>query len=326
MVQFGNFNMNMFNSNMLGMGSMFGANSFGLGGSSFLGSIWGGNLSSPFMNCNGTVNYDAMAGFGVGNFLANFFLTTLNGYISNKKENSSDSIKNDINEMNSSIKDLNNKLENYQKDESTINNKISENDSNIQSKNKTITENTTNITALKGKLDTLPKDENNIEIEMQIKNLKDEIKKLEEANKKLTSEIETLQKDNETQKEKLDKVQADIKNVKEEINKFENYKKNAQKMLKNEILEKADGYKIQRTNQNDYDKLFTKDDKNKAWSLPADYKSTSDDVRFAILGYKKATTEEEKKKYQEQFKLLWENLPIEDRTDSLRAAANIILG
>ena len=69
--------MNMFNSNMLGMGSMFGANSFGLGGSSFLGSIWGSNLSSPFMNCNGTVNYDAMAWAGIGNFLTNFLLNTV---------------------------------------------------------------------------------------------------------------------------------------------------------------------------------------------------------------------------------------------------------
>ena len=73
--------MNMFNSNMLGMGSMFGANSFGLGGSSFLGSIWGSNISSSFMNCKGIVDYDSMALAGVGNFLTNFLLNTFSGYI-----------------------------------------------------------------------------------------------------------------------------------------------------------------------------------------------------------------------------------------------------
>jgi chromosome segregation ATPase len=329
---------------MLGMGSMFGANSFGLGGSSFLGSIWGSNLSSSFMNCKGIVDYDSMALAGVGNFLTNFLLNTFSGYISSKKENSTDNIKNDINEMDSSIKELKKKHKEHVDEENNINKKINEYDSQINSKETEVTNNETKLTTLNTNLKNAEEelkslkateltDENKEKIEKQISEkekeideLKKQIETIENDNTKLKGEIAKLEENKKTENEKLKIEQAEINKINIEIEKFENYKKNAQKMLNNEILEKADGYKIQRTNQNDYDKLFTKDDNNKITLASPKNKTTKEDVRFAILGYNKASTNEEKKDYQEQFKLLWENLPIEDRTNSLRAAANIILG
>ena len=52
-------------SGMFGMSNMFG--NYGLGGS-----IFGGFGSSPFMDCNGYTNYNAMAGLALGNTLLNF--------------------------------------------------------------------------------------------------------------------------------------------------------------------------------------------------------------------------------------------------------------
>lgn len=68
---------NMFNttgtfgmSNMFGMGGSFGG--CGLLGSGFGGSIFGGGFgTSPFTDCNGYTNYNAMAGFAIGNQLMN---------------------------------------------------------------------------------------------------------------------------------------------------------------------------------------------------------------------------------------------------------------
>ena len=68
---------NMFNttgtfgmSNMFGMGGSFGG--CGLLGSGFGGSIFGGGFgTSLFTDCNGYTNYDAMAGFAIGNQLMN---------------------------------------------------------------------------------------------------------------------------------------------------------------------------------------------------------------------------------------------------------------
>ncbi len=63
---------NMYGSNMLGFGNILG--NFGLGGSVF-GMGYG---SSPFMDCNGYTNYNAMAGYSIGNTLINFAGLALN--------------------------------------------------------------------------------------------------------------------------------------------------------------------------------------------------------------------------------------------------------
>lgn len=83
MLGFNSYNLlntnNMFGmSNMYGMDTMFSmGNMFGNCG--FGGSVFGmGYGSSPFMDCNGYTNYNAMAGYSIGNTLINFAGLALN--------------------------------------------------------------------------------------------------------------------------------------------------------------------------------------------------------------------------------------------------------
>lgn len=95
---------NMFNttgtfgmSNMFGMGGSFGG--CGLLGSGFGGSIFGGGFgTSPFTDCNGYTNYDAMAGFAIGNQLMNIAGMGINYAISNAggTRNTANSVANNL--------------------------------------------------------------------------------------------------------------------------------------------------------------------------------------------------------------------------------------
>ena len=82
MLGFNSYNLlntnNMFGmSNMYGMDTMFSMGNL-FGNCGFGGSIFGGYGFSPFMDCNGYTNYNAMAGYSIGNTLINFAGLALN--------------------------------------------------------------------------------------------------------------------------------------------------------------------------------------------------------------------------------------------------------
>lgn len=103
-------NMLGMNTNMLGMGGC-GSNFFG--SNNILGMLFSGTNSifggfnfnnynmmggcSLFTNCNGSVNYDAMAGFAVGGVLLNIAGGIASQAIADKKANSTESIQADVN-------------------------------------------------------------------------------------------------------------------------------------------------------------------------------------------------------------------------------------
>ena len=103
---------NMYGNNMC-FGNMFGMNNL-LGNYGFGGSIFGmGYGSSPFMDCNGYTNYNAMAGFAVGNTLLNFAGMGINYALSNAKSGGAkDSIASELNaDLDSCLEDIEEKLE-----------------------------------------------------------------------------------------------------------------------------------------------------------------------------------------------------------------------
>lgn len=88
---FGLNNMNMLGMNNMSFGNCFNSNIFGSMGNMFSGSIFGMNNMfgmggcSPFMNCNGSINFNAMAGFAVGGALLNVGMTALNHHLSTRE-------------------------------------------------------------------------------------------------------------------------------------------------------------------------------------------------------------------------------------------------
>ena len=95
--------MGMFGSNNL-LGSLFsGTNSIFNTGFNFFGNNMLGGGCSLFTNCNGTTNYDAMAGFGVANVVLNGTLMAISKSKSENKENSREAIQEKIDNLNGQI-------------------------------------------------------------------------------------------------------------------------------------------------------------------------------------------------------------------------------
>ena len=88
---FGLNNMNMLGMNNMSFGNCSNFNIFGSMGNMFSGSIFGMNNSfgmsgcSPFMNCNGSYNFNAMAGFAVGGALLNVGMMAFSHYLKTRE-------------------------------------------------------------------------------------------------------------------------------------------------------------------------------------------------------------------------------------------------
>ena len=88
---FGLNNMNMLGMNNMSFGNCSNYNIFGSMGNMFSGSIFGMNNSfgmgscSPFMNCNGSYNFNAMAGFAVGGALLNVGMIAFSHYLNTRE-------------------------------------------------------------------------------------------------------------------------------------------------------------------------------------------------------------------------------------------------
>lgn len=357
-MMFGNYN----SMNMLGMNNMFGMNMFGSNnmlsslfcgtGSIFDNSgIFGTNMfgggCSLFTNCKGQANYSAMAGFGVANVLLSFGSAAISQSIQNKKANSTESIGQDVKDLQKNINTELKKLgsgvneDNYKthdvKTESWYTDGIQEiNDEKSK---------------IKGKLS-----ESELNSKERISsNCETKIKELQEAKIKDGADVLALDKQIEDQKsikkdaktaidkhyaavakeKELDKKLSDLNKKAEEkqktadaiierITDLIDKRDNAQTQLNDAILDKADGSRWNRTSEANYEKLFDKNGK----CTKKKGEVTKSNVRFAVLRYenaKKTGNAEEIKKCANTFIELYELLSDEDKNDkSLLAAYGLI--
>lgn len=359
---FGNYNnMNMFGMNgMFGMGSSFntgnlvsqlfsGTNSifntgcFG-GGSNFFGGIsnmFGGGMSglfgcngSLFTNCNGSINYGAMAGWGVASVLLGIGGQIANQAIENKKAYSKETIQSDIQTFDKQIQEQVDKLgcdsasealkftveTKYQTDIDTATKNFVKAENSIITLDNAIKE----LNAQKEGLDKNAKDYNitTSDIDTKIREKEEEKAKLENSIKENGELYKAKQSAIEAKKAR----EAEIEKIKAEIKRLQTAKANAQKMLDDKLLNKADGNQFQRTDFETLNNLFTKDANGNVTLQQANYKASKADIRAAIKGYRTATNDKEKDEWKEKFQKLWENFDYEDRTSDLRSAYDIICG
>ena len=97
MFGYGNYNMNMLGMNSMSFGNI---GMFNMGGLNIFGNLLG---SSIFTNCNGSLNYDAYAGFQVGNVLMNIGGAILGRVIQEKSANSNKTLTANVEDLNGRI-------------------------------------------------------------------------------------------------------------------------------------------------------------------------------------------------------------------------------
>ncbi len=339
---------------------MFGSNVFGSGNISQLfsgtGSIFDcsgmfgtnifGSGCSLFTNCYGQPNYGAMAGFGVANVLLNVGGSAISQLIQERKANSSESIEKDVNGIQKEIDTELNKLgsgvneSNYKtydvKTESWYTDGVKDiEDKKSEIKGKLSESDLTNKKAISNNCETKIKELKEAktkpgadvtELDKQIKeqeSIKKDADEAIEAHNKAVKEEKALDKKLSELNKKAEKEQEAVNAIIEKITDLIEKRNNAQAQLNDKILDEADGAKRNRTKQENFEKLFGADDK---CVLKNEGEAKKSDIRYAILGYRTAKTPEEKQKWANRFKQLYQLLSPDDREDrSLSAAYGIIL-
>ena len=305
--------------------------------------VFGSGSCSPFMNCNGTYNYGAMAGFGVANALLGVGGMFLNQVLSKKKENSQTSIKEDISAMNKQIDAKVDKL-----GAKSIDDALKWSTKNEPKWQEAITKAEGEKTTAQGKLKDL---QAKIDEYKNVESKKSEYDKAVADKKQLETDLATDGKYDKAIKDAKAKEEArqkEIDTIKKELKDLLDAKENAENQIKEQqeeqILDKADGNRFQRSSLEDINKLFdengnirdfietkksktTKADGDKSQEISLEkVKVTRADVRYAILAYRKSTDDDEKKEWADKFAKLLDKLPYEDRSNDILAAEKIILG
>ena len=347
---FGSYN----NMNMLGMNRMFNMNGMFGCGSNMLTSLFSGTNSifgsgfnmfgggcSLFTNCNGSLNYNAMAGFGVANALMGVGGAILSQAMANKKANSTealdkkaDAVYNKVENAKDKLDTENKKLKELNDDLPDLETKSSDATKDYNEANDYITNNKTAYEAAKAKKnnnETLTEEEKNIITNYE--DYKSKLPGLERAKKAAEEAVKAQQEKIEAQQEKIEGIEEDIETLEADL-------KEAEGNYEDSILNKADGNKLQRTKEDAFNGLFdengkvlttrTKTVKDKAGNeseVTEDVKVEKSDVRYAILGYRNAKTEEERSKWADKFQQLYNQLSEDDKDDkNLSAAYGIICG
>ena len=311
--------------------------------------VFGGGSCSPFMNCNGTYNYGAMAGFGVANALLGVGGMFLNQVLSKKSENSQTSIKEDISGMNKQIDAKVDKLGAKSIDEA-----LKWSTKNEPKWQEAITKAEGEKTTAQGKLkdaQAIIDKYKDVKASDLTASQKSEYDKAVADKKQLETDLATDGKYDKAIKDAKAKEEArqkEIDTIKKELKDLLDAKENAENQIKKQqeeqILDKADGNRFQRSSLEDINKLFdengnirdfienkksktTKADGDKSQEISLEkVKVTRADVRYAILAYRKSTDDDEKKEWADKFAKLLDKLPHEDRSNDILAAEKIILG
>lgn len=340
---FGNYN----NLNMLQMSNYETANPYFCNGS-VTGSLFSGTNSifdfNPlaymtgsgygFMtNCNGQPNWNAMLGFSLGSIALNITGMAIGHAISTKRENSAETIEADVNDLNDQKEEI---LDKVDSTEDEIMNFNIENTKEANVYNEAVKAYNTNEAAIKAYTD----DQTNIEsiirrytattlAEGETKPTEAEYNTAKAKKDAYTEAIANRSKLETAKEEALNKKEAlerKMKEAKDDLIDINDKIDNAEKALNDAILDAADGNRAQRRGENNFNERFTFDETTNAITAGSD-KVTKRDVRYAILAYRNATSEEDKTKWATRFQNLYEALSTEDKKDSnLKAAKGIICG
>ena len=301
----GMYNMNMYGNSWTGLLQQ---------GMGMFGGGFGG--SGIFMNCFGEVNYDAMAGYGVANALLGVAGQAINHTVSEKREKKAEYQENkaEIERITQDIEDKTGEKAGLEAENKTKQSEITAADTAINNLNKQISK--LDVASKKQAYDDAnaqdPKPANLADLKKVYEDavaeenrLKAEITKQENIKKEAN---ETIEENNQ----KINELTEDIKNLKKELNKLQ--------ASVNEIdLDRADGKKFQRTKKEDFDAKWNDDG-----SMADNAEFTKGDMRYAIAGFRNATSDEDKKYWANKIATIYKNMNQSDITSDFKTARKIV--
>ncbi len=304
----------MYNLNMYG-NSWTGLLQQGMG---MLGGGFGGFGSCGiFTNCFGEVNYDAMAGYGVANALLGVAGQAINSTVSQKREAKAEYQDNkaEIEKIDEQISDLKN-LNPEEEIDAKYDNNVATAKSAQETANNALATATKKKSELEAKLATAT-DEEKESINKQIADLNIEEKQKTADMYNGDATVEGSVKWHEAQRDAA--IKAKEIEIKEEIRKLEEKKAKLEKAVNDIDLDKADGKKFQRTKKEDFDAKWKEDG-----SMADNVEFSKGDMRYAIAGFRNATSDEDKKYWANKIATIYKNMNQSDITSDFKAARKIV--
>lgn len=305
--------------NMMNMGG-YGMGSFGMG-----------NGYNFFTNCDGTMNTNAMLGFGLANVGLNLGKSIFNCYWGGGAGGSSKAKKEDPDkaEINSLTKEINTQLDNLKKgiseeaglaftvetkyqtaiDDATTKKKSAESDKTTLGATKV------NVGGTQMKIEDLTNDDI-AKLNAQDKTTYNKYKELVDDLQKDGKYDQDIKKANDAKKareEEIEEIQTEIKRL---IAKRDEIENRIQAKSDAQVLDDADGHGWQQTSLDDFNKKYANTNlanlkKGTKITIKNDDKGhpqkvTKGDLRGLIARYRGTRDPELKKLYANQFKQLWE--------------------
>ena len=292
--------LNMFCGNSM---NMFGMNGslFNYGGMGF-GSLGFGGMGFGGITGYNNVNYDAMAGWAVGNALlgvANQAIGSIKADRQNDDATYADN-KAQIESIDKQIADLKAERENLQKDPHF--------NTDVKNANKAFADAEQKVLELQGELNALKakkgEDRSQADIDAKQNELDDAI---------------VAEKKAKTDKENAEKAKAKIDEIEEKIKGLEAQRARLQAQVDDADLDKADGRRLQRLSDDDYAQCFNNDG-----SLKSSVTYTKKHARTAINHFMNAVDPDKKLKAAKNLVTMYNQyLSSDDKTTLIRNAATI---
>lgn len=322
--------------NSLGFGNMLGGSNivsqlfsgtnsiFGSGFNMF-GDMFGTGSCGLFMDCKGNYNYDAMAGVAVGSTLLQFAGAAIGQAIENKQDNSVENLEADVEECQKDVETKQKTVETREKELKTLEGETSEFQSKADTAKSKYNEANNYIITNKAAYNAaIAKKNNNENLNETEKNI---IATYEEYDGKLSSlktNKDTAEANLENHLNNIESKKREIERAKEEAKKAQEKLKAAQEAVQEAKLNKADGNMLNRTSEKRFNELFTTNASGNE-TLDPEAKISKADVRFAVLGYKNAKTDEDRKAWAKKFQILYNKLDTTDANNKNISAAYEII-
>lgn len=324
---FANYNMmNMFMNTGIGnIGTCSGLS--GLGGFGSFGNIFG--------RCDGSLDYNAMAGFAIGSSFLQIGACAVNQIISAKRENSQANIETNLKTLNKQIDNKVKQLgcdsleeaQNYDIEDDTAGKKVTdlknelEGKKNSLDKYKSDTEYKSIMQAYTDANKQDPKPANINELKqaydeasqalIEKEKLEKEIKKLEE------STLPAAEKAKEAREKVIESVQSELKKLVEQRDELQGEKNN-------KVLEKADGNKFNRVSTAELNEKFIQTKDGKLATAP-DATFTKRDFFRAVNEYRTAS-DSKKEEWKNKIKLIYDNMSGDEKSRKIVEAFDTVMG
>ena len=316
MFSYGLNNMNMYGMNTMSFGNM---GMFNMGGINMFGNMFG---SSIFTNCDGSYNYDAMAGFGVGQVLMNIGGLMLGKVCANAQANSKKTLSANVDNLDTQIYDIETEMQGYTEEKTELETAKSTAQSNLDKYESELNSLKATETKAKNTMETAytalqsATDENKAELRTAYDTAVEEYNKAVAARKAKGEEIAEQEAIINENKANIEALAEKIEACEEELEALIAERDAIQAQLNEKILDKADGIRTTRTSLEEFEqKDFTKEETQ----------ATKQDMRRAIAEYRTASPEK-KEDLKKKIEQIYNKLDAEDKNKDIRMAYEIICG